>query len=509
MSRLDEKRRQKIKAAFQQTGSIRDTARKVQVSRNAVRRTLKAMAKPAPMAPASSVRPSKLDPYKAKIRHLVCEKHLSSIRVLEEIRELGYQGGYSILKDSIRPIRPKAKRRPTMLIDHPPGHEAQMDWSPHGVILGGTIQTVHTGSLILCFSRWAFIRHFLDETIERVISLHEEAFKELEAVPRTITYDNMTTVGRHTGPGEVWINPMFQRVAEQYGFEIIILPPGAKDRHGMVERPFHYIEHNFLAGREFSDLEDLNRQSDRWQKQVANVRVHGTLRERPLDRLERERPFLKPLPQSKTDIFYREVKRLISRDFTVAIDTNRYSTSPNLIGLQASIRLYQDHLEIWVNGQMDCKHTYCQGRYQRQTLPEHEGMFKKITGQHQLLKQAFVRLGEPAQSYYEGLKKQRGVAAGYHLQRILKLADRHGSDVVAGALAHAQRYGAYSADAIMRVIHGKALKRKGQPEPSQKVPENIRQWLRSCAVEHQESALYDKLVEQIVKIFDKKKQENK
>jgi transposase len=508
MSRLDEKRRQKIKESFHQTGSIRATAKKVQVSRNAVRRTLKAMSKPAPMAPAASLRPSKLDPYKAKIHHLVCEKRLSAIRVLEDIKELGYPGGYSILKDYIRPIRPTAKRPPTMRIDHPPGHEAQMDWSPHGVILGGTKQTVHTGSLILCFSRWLLIRHFFDQTIERLICLHEEAFKQLQAVPQTITYDNMTTAGRHIGPGNVWINPLFKRFAEQYGFDIRILPPGAKDRHGMVERPFHYIEHNFLAGREFSDLEDLNRQSDRWQKQRANVRIHGTLRERPVDRLERERPFLKPLPQTQTDSFYREVKRLIAKDFTVAIDTNRYSTTPHLIGRQASVRLYQDHLEIWVNGQMDCRHTYCNGRYQRQILAEHEGMFKKITGQHQLLKQAFVRLGEPAQSYYEGLKKQRGTAAGYHLQRILKLADRHGSDVVAGALAHAQRYGAYSADAIMRVIHGKTLKRKGHPQPLPKVPENIRQWLRSCAVEHQDPALYDKLVERIVTILDKKQDEN-
>ncbi len=493
MSRLKEETRKAIKEAFSETGSIRATAKDLGVSRNAVRRELRRLSMP--MTPSYTPRPGKLDPYKAKIRYLVCEKMLTAIRTLEEIKDLGYKGGYSILKDYIRTIRPKAKRPPTTPIDHKPGQEAQMDWSPHNVISGGRRQVVHTGSIILCFSRMLFIRFFVDQKIESVIQLHEEAFKEWGAIPQTITYDNMTTVGRHTGPGKVWINPTFHRFADEYGFKVIILPPGAKDRHGMVERPFHYIENNFLAGREFSDLEDLNRKGDVWRAQKANVRIHGSLRERPVDRFERERPFLLLLPDNKKETFFREVERKVNRDFSVAIDTNKYSASPELIGQQARVRLYRDHMEVWVNDQLDCRHTYCQGKYERQVLPEHEKAFKHLTNQHRLLEQAFVRLGDPAKSYYEGLKEQRGAGAGYHLQRILKLVDRYGSDVVVGALAHAQRYDAYSADAVTRIIQGKQLKRNGRIVSPEQMPENIRQWLISCAVEDQELDLYDKLVE--------------
>jgi hypothetical protein len=63
-----------------------------------------------------------------------------------------------------------------------------------------------------------------------------------------------------------------------------------------------------------------------------------------------------------------------------------------------------------------------------------------MSGQTQLLKNAFLRLGKPALSYYDGLKKHRGAAAGYHLQRILTYVDRHGSDVVTGAMAHGRSY---------------------------------------------------------------------
>lgn len=495
MSRLSEPVRKKIQELFQQSGSIRATAALAGVSRNAVRRELRRLS--LPQAVARAPRASKLEVFRDKIRYLAAEKHLTSIRILEEIRDLGYAGGYSILKDYVRTIRPRGRKRLAAPIDHPVGHEAQMDWSPHRVILGGREQIVHTGSFVLCFSRWLFFRHFPDETLENVIRLHQEALAELGAVPKVITYDNMTTVGRHTGPGKVWLNPVFKTFADRYGFEIIILPPGAKERHGMVERPFHYIENNFLAGREFADMEDLNASADQWRARTANVRSHGTLRERPVDRLQRELPFLQPLPQSTADAFYREVDRQIHRDFCVAIDTNRYSASPHLIGLDAKVRLYKDHLEIWLDSKLDCRHTYINGTLKRQVLPEHEKVYKEITGQHHLLKDAFLRLGSQAQSYYEGLRRERGGAAGYHLQRILQLADRCGSDVIAGALAHAMRYGAYSADAILRITRGKPLKVNRQTPP-QTVPEDIRNWLRSCAVEGQDPKFYDHLIEEIL-----------
>ena len=323
---------------FKETGFIRQTAKKAGVSRKAVRRVLKQ----GPVhAPASHPRLSKLDPYKAKIGLLVREQNLSAVRVLEEIQELGYDGKYTILKDHIRTVRPTPYRKPRPPIDHPPGEEGQMDWSPHQVIMGGRRTVVQTGSVVLCFSRWIYHRHFTDQTLESVINLHEMAFQELGAVPITMPYDNMTTVGRHTGPSKVWINPQFKAFADQYGFRIVILPPGAKERHGKVERPFHYIEHNFLAGREFQDMEDINRRGDIWRANIANVRIHGTLRERPMDRLERERVYLKRLSHEISGTFFKKVDRLIHIDFCVAIDTNRYSTSPNLIAQTAEVRLFK------------------------------------------------------------------------------------------------------------------------------------------------------------------------
>lgn len=496
MSRLAEQQWENIRKIFKETASIRQTAKITGHDRKAVRRVLYAPLANRHRAPVTKPRESKLDPYRSKIRYLITEKKLSAVLVLGRIRKMGYTGSYTILKDYIRIIRPRPVKQPRPPIDHAPGEEAQMDWSPHAVYLGGKKTVVHTGSIVLCYSRWIFMRHFLDETTESVIKLHEEAFAELDAVPEKITYDNMTTVGRHVGPGDIWINPVFKRFAEEYGFEVVILQPGKKERHGKVERPFHYIENNFIADHEseFDDLEDMNKKADFWRANTANVRDHGKTRERPIDRLARERSLLKPLPWNKKDAFYKEVERLVQLDFCVTVDTNRYSVSLSLIGTYVKVRLYRDHLQIWANDELDCKHIYAEGRHQRQVLPEHEQAYKAMTGQRELLKDAFLRLGRQAEEFYTGLKKLRRGAAGYHLQRILSYADRYGTNIVVGAMAHAGRFEAYSADSVLRIIKGKKLKSSRKNTSQKPVPENVRNWLRTCSVEEDNPGRYDKLI---------------
>jgi len=491
MSRLNKEQRENIRTVFRQTASIRHTAMLTVHSRKAVRRVLGCGTK-LPNAPQTRARKSKLDPFKAKISYLVKEKQLSGVRVMEQIRQLGYTGGYSILKEHIRQVRPKGAKIPRPPIDHAPGDEAQMDWSPHNVYMGGRQVVVHTGSIVLCYSRYLFIRHLTDETMESVIKLHEQAFAEINAVPQKITYDNMTTVGRHTGPGKAWINPVFKRFAQEYDFEVVILAPGRKERHGKVERPFHYIENNFLQGREFVDLEDLNNRADAWRAHTANVRIHGTTRERPIDRLEREKSLLKPVPWNKSDTFFKEVTRRVNTDFCVAVDKKRYSANPELIGKLVQVRLFREHMEIWLDGKMDCRHVYT--NRDRQVLPEHENVYKKMTGQSQLLKEAFLRFGDVAGQYYQGLKDTKRSAAGYHMSRILKYADRYGMDVVSGALAHGARFDAYSADSILRIIQGKKFKTSNKKPVRHSIPANVRDFLRTCAVEQDKPERYDHLI---------------
>ncbi len=177
----------------------------------------------------------------------------------------------------------------------------------------------------------------------------------------------------------------------------------------------------------------------------------------------------------------------------MAVNTSRYSVTPNLVGHRVTVRLYRNRLEIWHKEHHECTHEYAGEQHKRKVLPEHEDIYKTMTGQRPVLKELFLRLGETAMNFYEGLKKQRRGAAGYHIQRILKYVDRYGSDVVAGALAHAARYDAYGADAVLRIIQGKRIT-TGSGKPAKKIPDNVRDYLRTCDVEDVDDNYFDDLV---------------
>jgi len=494
-----EKRRTKILNTYKETGGIRATARKLKISLRVVRRVLRG--KDLPPAVAGRVpRPSKLEAFKPVILGLVLEEHLTAILVLEEIKAIGYAGGYSILKDFVRTIRPAPKVKVTTVLEHPPGAEGQVDWSPYSVKLAGETRIVHAFSCVLPFSRYMVVRFAFDEVLDTLLLLHEEAFADIDGIPKLMTYDNMTTVGRHVAEDQIELNPRFGGYAKECGFDVWLIDPGRPNQHASVERPMHYIENNCLRRRRFTfnDLDDLNAHAKTWCATVANVRVHGTTRERPVDRLTRERAFLLPRPSCRPEPFH-EVARGVGSDFCVRVDTNRYSVAPKHVGQPATVRLFGDRIEILVQGEIVAAHPLCRERHKRNVLPEHEEAFKLLTSRRQLLEAAFLRLGPAARDYYEGLRAQRGRGAGYHLQRILKLADRHGAAVVLGAIAHAARYGNYSAESVARVIAGREITRVTK-NPSTTVPtppDRVQRWLEGLDVENGDLADYDRLIDRM------------
>ena len=266
-----------------------------------------------------------------------------------------------------------------------------------------------------------------------------------------------------------------------------------------MERPFHYVENNCLRRRRFrfDDLDDLNRHARWWCDEIANVRIHGTTRERPVDRLVRERPFMKPLPSARPEPC-RELSRSVRSNYCVRIDTNWYSVPPRWVGFPATVLAYEDRLEVLVEGRVVAVHPVCHERHKHKVLPEHEAEFRHCTPSSKLLEQAFLRLGPTAGDYYEGLRVQKGRGAGYHLKRLLTLADRHGSSVVVGAMAHAARFGNYSADAVARVVAGKTLRDRTTADRDVPMPpDRVRRWLEGLEVEGRDLEDYDRMVERL------------
>jgi transposase len=439
-------------------------------------------------------RPSKPDPFKPLIHKLVLTDELSSVRVMEEIRAVGYSGGHTILQDYVATFRPKPGRRPHLRFETEPGVQGQVDRSPYTVLLSGEPTDVVCFSFVLGFSRWHFIRFVLHADVYSVCHSHVLAFEDADGVPHEILYDRMKQVVLESHRDGVTFHPLFERLAQHYGFRAVPLAPGYKEGKGKVENPFKYVEGNFLAGRTFHDLADLNRQARKWLDETARVRVHRTTREQPVARLAQEQPTLIRLPHLRFEVGI-VTTRLVGDDFCVAWDTNRYSVPPRFASHTASVRVLEGEIEIRIEGAVVATHRVRTMKYQRYVAPEHEAEFRATCTSRHVLAEQFQRLGPITEVFTKGLIEASGGSAGYHMSQILKLADKVGNARVAEALRHAARYGAFDHNAVARIVAGKPVKaRRGSLETKAGPPAQLEQYLKGTGVHQRSPAGYAKLV---------------
>ena len=240
-------------------------------------------------------RPSKLDPYKEIIDTRLAEyPELTAVRLFEEVRAAGYPGGYGQVKRYVREVRPRPPVEPVERFETEPGHQAQVDFAEFRLPWGKRYALI----VVLGYSRYLWLQYYERQTMEVVMRGLEAAFVHFRGVPAEILFDQMKAViiedGRANG-GQLVENPEFLRFAGHWGFRIRACRPYRAQTKGKVERQVSYIRKSFFYGRDFASDADLNAQALRWLDAVANVRIHGTLNERPADRFEAERPHLKPL----------------------------------------------------------------------------------------------------------------------------------------------------------------------------------------------------------------------
>ena len=430
-------------------------------------------------------RHSKLDAFRPLIRKLVLEDELTAVRVAEEIRPLGYRGSYTILTDFIRSFRPEAVVRPHLRFETDPGKQGQVDLSFYTVSIADEMVKVVCFSFVLGFSRWQFIRFVRSADVHAVCHSHVLAFEACGGVPRDILYDRMKQVVIHSERNRVIFHELFAAMARHYGFRAVALAPGYKEGKGKVENPFGYVEGNFLLGRRFHDWADFEAKTTWWLGERAWVRVHRTTNERPIDRLERERPHLIGLPERRFEAAI-VVPRLIGDDFCVAWDTNRYSVPPRHTGKTAWARVLEGRLEVVLGGEVIAAHKLRSTRGTRYVASEHEAEFRQHSTSRHVLRDQFLCLGGAAEAFARGLEQERKGTAGYHMQRILQLAERHGVQRVQQALAHAERYAAYDYQAVTRIVEGKPPRAGSRLHPEALTPTNLGPYLKGAG-SHQRS----------------------
>ena len=239
--------------------------------------------------------PTKVDPYKGIILSRLAEyPALTAMRLFEEIKASGYVGCYTQVKEYVRKVRPRVPEEPAVRFETPPGHQGQVDFADFRLPWGKRYAFL----VVLGFSRVLWLQFFTRQTMQHVFEGLEAAFSFFGGVPHELLFDQMKTVvtkDERAAGGRVTENAEFLRFAHHWNFRIRACRPYRAKTKGKVERPVSYVRSSFFYGRTFTSDEDLNRQARHWLDHVANVRTHGTLKERPADRFEQERDLLRPL----------------------------------------------------------------------------------------------------------------------------------------------------------------------------------------------------------------------
>jgi transposase len=341
-------------------------------------------------------RPTKLDPFHSYLQDRLAAGVWNATVLFRELKQRGYQGGYTALKDFLRPLRQAAASVAVRRFETPPGHQAQVDWGHLGQLcLGEQTKPLSAFLFTLGHSRAMVGDLVTDQTLPTFLRCHELAFLAVGGVPHEILYDHVKTVVLGTSErGEVLWHPVFAAFARHWGFVPRLCRPYRPQTKGKVENGIGYVRKNFLCGREAFDLPDLQSQFRGWLGEVANRRIHGTTHRCVAEAWDAEKPHLQPIGGRLPFPLVPHQIRRVARDAYVSYRTNRYSVPWRAAGQEVSLREVEGHLEILRDDVRLARHPLCSGRHQVITVAAHHAQIP--TGPTVRRKKATITVGGTA-----------------------------------------------------------------------------------------------------------------
>lgn len=354
--------------------SITAIARKVGCDRKTVRKHL-GRGMEAPVYGPRPPRPRVVEPYEGYLRERVLSfPELSGARLLREIRQMGYAGGYTAVTDFLREVRPAAPRPFERRFETPPGRQAQMDFAEFAVEFTdepGVVRKVWLFTMVLGHSRWLWGRYVASQNLQSVMRCHIAAFEAIGGVPEEILYDRMkTAVIGEDEAGVVSYNASLVALLNHYGAIPRACRPYRAKTKGKIERPYRYIRQDFFLARTFRDLDDLNAQFGTWRTEVANPRVHATTRRVVDEAFGDELPHLRPAPAIPYEAVLT-IERRVSKDGMVSVGGNLYSVPDTARKRLLEVQHHATEVRIFEDGTLIARHPVLEGKGLRRVDPAH------------------------------------------------------------------------------------------------------------------------------------------
>jgi transposase len=308
---------------------IRAIARELGLSRNTVRTALREDSVPHYARPPRSN--PQLEPFSEQIRQMLVDKEFIGTRILRELRVLGYEGSASALYTYLRGVKAAVKSRVIERFETPPGQQAQFDWSVYTITLAEQMVKLTLFCLTLAFNRRKFYWPSLDSTQASIFEALEAALRHFGGAPKEVLVDNARALVLEAHPEQPVRNPHFLELCGHYHLQPRACEPGRPQTKGKVERPFYYLEQQFIKGNTWADWDTLSRDLAVFTAADLDQRPHGTPGEPPIERFAREQECLTPLPPVPF-IGTHELLRKVSWDCLVPYGGSRYSVPSTYAG---------------------------------------------------------------------------------------------------------------------------------------------------------------------------------
>lgn len=446
-----------IRSISKNLGISRERAKRI-LSKNSLLRTtgLKLQEQP-------KTRGSKLDTYKGHINELLAKYNKNpptGQRIFEILQEKGYDGGITLIRYYLESVRGKIKKGLVVCVETPPGQQGSHDWSDYTIEFTAKPkpEKVSFFSFILHYSRRQYIELVEDKTQTTLLRCLVNTFSYFDGVPKEIKSDNQKACVERWELGKPVFNKKYMEFATYYHFRPLAIHPGKPKENLKIERPFYYLETNFLNAREFFDKQDLKTQLADWLKTKNDTHIHRRTKRSPIELYKEELPYLQTLPKSHYDTSKIEY-RIVNNESAIEWAGYFYMVPYDYLYETLPVRATKDEITIYSSHYQEIK-TYKladKGRKDRYIGK----LFPTNTFPQLEAKQVIARLKQfdPAiETYIKELKKQK---SNYlqHLRHILSLKVNYNTGDIVMAIQRALKYKVYEARAIENFLSVNANKK--------------------------------------------------
>jgi transposase len=377
--------------------------------------------------------------------------------IYERLKEREYSGSYSSVYRFVRNLEPQ-EPEVTVRVETRPGEEGQVDFGFAGVMIDpetGELCKTWVFVMTLCWSRHQYAEFVRDQKVETWLRLHRNAFAFFGGVPERIVPDNLKAAIVRACWNEPEAQQSYRECAEHYGFLIAPCRPRTPEHKGKVEQGgVHYVKRNFLGGREPTTITQANQDVLTWGDTTAGRRIHGTTRERPLDRFEVEKGMLLPLPGIPYDMaIWKQVK--VGRDCYINFDLAYYSVPFRLAEQQVWVRGGTHEVQVYTSDyKLQATHSRALQPGQRLTNLDHLPPYKVpgLTIARDTCRQQAARIGPSTQEVVDRLLDHRPEDRLRTAGRLLQMGERFGPQRLEAACARALRFDDPTYVTIKRIL---------------------------------------------------------